>query len=226
MEQQLKTSSDIAARAPAPKGWLVRLGERWGYRLSPVNKRRLERFKAHRLGYRSFLIFATLFFVTLFAELIANDRPLLAYYKGELLTPVLVDYPEEKFGGFLAVTDYRAPDIQDEINANGRALGERRSSLGGRGKQRRGLGVDDLKIGVFCGRGVFRGRKLHHFAFGDCRGGVRHDPEHVHRADVDEHLECEAQQEIADKHARLVAPDHPRGLSAAPNIAIVHDVVV
>ncbi len=119
MDQQLKASPDVAPRAPLPRGWLERLGERWGYRLSPVNKRRLERFKAHKLGYRSFLIFSALFFVTLFAEFIANDRPLLAYYKGELLTPVLVDYPEEKFGGFLAVTDYRAPDIQDEINANG-----------------------------------------------------------------------------------------------------------
>jgi microcin C transport system permease protein len=40
-------------------------------------------------------------------------------YKGEILFPVLVDYPEEKFGGFLAVTDYRTPDIANEINANG-----------------------------------------------------------------------------------------------------------
>lgn len=87
--------------------------------LSPVNRRRLERFKAHKAGYRSFLIFATLFFVTLFAEFIANDRPLLVSYKGEILFPVLVDYPEEKFGGFLAVTDYKAPHIIEEINANG-----------------------------------------------------------------------------------------------------------
>lgn len=113
----IATGSDIAR--PAKASWLERLLARFGKRLSPVNKRRLERFKAHKLGYRSFLIFMTLFVITLFAELIANDRPLLAYYKGELLSPVLVDYPEEKFGGFLAVTDYRAPDIQDEINANG-----------------------------------------------------------------------------------------------------------
>ena len=54
-----------------------------------------------------------------FAEFIANDRPILVSYKGELLFPVLVDYPEEKFGGFLAVTDYRSPFVQDEIEANG-----------------------------------------------------------------------------------------------------------
>ena len=60
-----------------------------------------------------------LFGLSLVAELIANDRPILASYKGELLFPAFVDYPEEKFGGFLAVTDYRDPVIQDEIKANG-----------------------------------------------------------------------------------------------------------
>ncbi len=99
--------------------WRQRLKDRLGFNLSPVNRRRLERFKAHKLGYRSFQIFMALFLATLFAEFIANDRPLLAMYKGELLFPVLVDYPEEKFGGFLAVTDYRTPEIANEISANG-----------------------------------------------------------------------------------------------------------
>lgn len=89
------------------------------FHLSPVNRRRLARFKAHKLGYRSFLLFAGLFLISLFAEFIANDRPLIVSYKGEILFPVLVDYPEEKFGGFLAITDYRTPDIANEINANG-----------------------------------------------------------------------------------------------------------
>lgn len=60
-----------------------------------------------------------LFVLSLFAEFIANDKPVIASYKGEILFPVIVDYPEEKFGGFLAVTDYRSPFISDEINANG-----------------------------------------------------------------------------------------------------------
>ncbi|RUW65555.1 ABC transporter permease, partial [Mesorhizobium sp. M4B.F.Ca.ET.049.02.1.2] len=60
-----------------------------------------------------------LFVLSLFSELIANDKPIIASYKGEILFPVLVAYPEEKFGGFYAVTDYRDPVIQDEINANG-----------------------------------------------------------------------------------------------------------
>ena len=89
------------------------------FELSPINRRRWNNFVANKRGYWSFWIFLVLFLVTLFAELIANDRPLLVSYKGELLFPVLVDYPEEKFGGFLAVTDYRAPFVQDEIEANG-----------------------------------------------------------------------------------------------------------
>ena len=112
-----------APLAPKPKkrlsGIFQRAADHFGWRLSPVNQRRLERFKAHKLGYRSFLIFSGLFLLTLFAEFIANDRPLIASYKGEILFPVLVDYPEEKFGGFLAVTDYKTPDIHQEIESNG-----------------------------------------------------------------------------------------------------------
>ncbi|MDX5592042.1 ABC transporter permease [Pseudovibrio sp. SPO723] len=87
--------------------------------LSPINKRRLENFKKNKRGYWSFWIFAVLFVLTLFAELLANDKPILVSYKGELLAPIFVEYPEEKFGGFLAVTDYRDPFIQEEIEANG-----------------------------------------------------------------------------------------------------------
>ena len=95
------------------RGWL---------KLTPVNRRRLENFRANRRGYVSFWIFLTLFIVSLFAELIANDKPIVVSYKGELLFPVVVDYPEEKFGGFLAMTDYRDPFIQKEIAAHGWAI--------------------------------------------------------------------------------------------------------
>ncbi|MCO6051456.1 ABC transporter permease [Mesorhizobium sp. RP14(2022)] len=87
--------------------------------LSPLNKRRWQNFKANRRGYWSLWIFLVLFVLTCCSELIANDRPLIGMYKGELIVPVAVDYPEEKFGGFYAVTDYRDPVIQDEIEANG-----------------------------------------------------------------------------------------------------------
>jgi microcin C transport system permease protein len=88
-------------------------------KLSPLNQRRLKNFKANRRGYWSFWIFMVLFVLSLFAEFLANDRPIFAKYKGEWLFPVVVDYPEEKFGGFLAVTDYRDPVIAKEINENG-----------------------------------------------------------------------------------------------------------
>ncbi|MBB3952760.1 microcin C transport system permease protein [Aureimonas jatrophae] len=91
-------------------------------RLSPLNQRRWRNFKAHRRGWWSLWIFLALFVVTLGAEFVANDRPILVSYKGEYYTPVFRDYPEEVFGGFLPVTDYRDPFIQNEIAANGWAL--------------------------------------------------------------------------------------------------------
>ena len=103
----------MASKFPKPKR-LMKLG--------PMNRRRLDNFRRNRRGLWSFWIFMVLFVVSLFAELVANDRPLVAYYKGELLFPVLIDYPEEKFGGFLAETDYRDPVIADEIDAHGWAI--------------------------------------------------------------------------------------------------------
>lgn len=90
--------------------------------LSPLNQRRLSIFRSNRRGYWSFWILILLFFVTIFAEILANDKPILAFYKGEILVPVLVDYPEEKFGGFLATPDYRDAFIKQEIEANGWAI--------------------------------------------------------------------------------------------------------
>jgi len=100
--------TDTTPAAPPRKGLL-----------SPTNRRRWENFRANRRGYWSLWIFLVIFVLSLFAEFIANDRPILASYKGELLFPVVIDYPEEKFGGFLAETDYRSDFITDEIEANG-----------------------------------------------------------------------------------------------------------
>ena len=88
-------------------------------RLSPINRRRWENFRSNRRGYWSLWVFLVLFIASLGAELLANDRPILARYKGEFLAPMLVSYPESKFGGFLAVTDYRDPEIISEIENNG-----------------------------------------------------------------------------------------------------------
>lgn len=92
-------------------------------RLSQLDRRRLALFKANRRGYWSLWIFAVLFFVTLFAEFVSNDRPLLVSYKGHLYAPVFVDYPETTFGGeFPTTADYTDPFVKDLIAKNGWAL--------------------------------------------------------------------------------------------------------
>jgi microcin C transport system permease protein len=107
---------------PAGKQEGARGSWRRRFALSPLNRRRWQNFKSNRRGYWSLLIFLVLFVSTLFAEVIANDKPILVYYKGELLFPILVDYPESKFGGFLAVTDYKEKQTREEIGANGWAI--------------------------------------------------------------------------------------------------------
>jgi microcin C transport system permease protein len=87
--------------------------------LSPLNRRRLRNFRRNRRGFWAFWIFLVLFFASMGSEFICNDRPLFVDYKGEWLFPVFVDYPEDKFGGFEAVTVYRDPVIADEIEAHG-----------------------------------------------------------------------------------------------------------
>lgn len=78
---------------------------RW---LSPLNRRRIENFKANGRGYASFRILLVLLVVSFFAEFIANDRPILLSYQDDLYYPVLFDYPETEFGGdFETPTDYR-----------------------------------------------------------------------------------------------------------------------
>ena len=89
------------------------------YKFSPLAIRRIKNFRANKRGLWSLRIFSIIFIISMFAELFMNDRPLLMFYKGELLTPVFFDYPEEKFGGFLAKTDYRDPIISEEISDNG-----------------------------------------------------------------------------------------------------------
>ena len=85
-------------------------------RISPINRRRWRNFKANKRGYWSLWVFCALFFLSLFAEFIANDRPLVVTYKGDIYTPVFADYPETAFGGdFETATDYRDPFVQTLI---------------------------------------------------------------------------------------------------------------
>ncbi|MGQ0661983.1 MAG: ABC transporter permease [Pseudomonadota bacterium] len=89
-------------------------------RLSPINRRRLANFRANRRGFWSLWVFLALFLGTLFAELIANDRPLLVRYDGAFYVPALAAYPETEFGGeFETEADYRDPYVADQIRAQG-----------------------------------------------------------------------------------------------------------
>lgn len=92
----------------------------WKRRLTVINQRRLVNFTANRRGYWSLWIIAVLFLISLFAEFIANDRPLLVSYKGALYSPVLFDYPETTFGGVFETTaNYDDAFVRDAINADG-----------------------------------------------------------------------------------------------------------
>jgi microcin C transport system permease protein len=90
-------------------------------RLSPLNRRRLANFRANRRGVVSLWIFAILLFFTLFAEFIANDRPLLARVDGRILVPVLVEYAEEDVipDGLPTTADWHDPVFREEVEARG-----------------------------------------------------------------------------------------------------------
>jgi microcin C transport system permease protein len=87
---------------------------------SPLNKRRWQTFKANRRGYWSLWIFLVLFGLSLCAEFIANDKPILVEYEGELYFPIFQAYPETDFGGvFETEADYRDPVVQELITEKG-----------------------------------------------------------------------------------------------------------
>ncbi|MBI3433604.1 MAG: ABC transporter permease [Proteobacteria bacterium] len=104
-----------AVAAPDIAAATVAARQRW-YTLSPINARRLRSFQANRRGYWSFFVFMVLFVVSLMAEFIANDRPLLIRYEGKFYFPALVAYPETTFGGdFETAADYRDPFLKKLI---------------------------------------------------------------------------------------------------------------
>lgn len=92
----------------------------FGMTISPLNGRRLENFKKNRRGFWSFWIFLIVFFVSLSAEIVANDKPYLARFDGEFYFPALIAYPETVFGGdFPTEADYTDPFVKELIKKNG-----------------------------------------------------------------------------------------------------------
>jgi len=89
-------------------------------KLSPLNKRRLQNFKSNKRGFYSFWIFSFLFIVSIFADFIANDKPLLIKFDQEYYFPIINEYPETIFGGdFETETDYRDPYVIKLIEDKG-----------------------------------------------------------------------------------------------------------
>ncbi len=89
--------------------------------LSPLNQRRWRNFRSNRRAYWSLIVFSVLFGLSLFAELIANDKPILVSHKGALYTPIWSFYPETVFGGdFPTEAIYRDVEVQCLIVAAGR----------------------------------------------------------------------------------------------------------
>lgn len=88
--------------------------------LSPITQKRIAQFKANKRGYWSLWIFTTLFLVTLFAELVANDKPIFVWFDGAPYMPIVQNIPETSFGGdFETETEYRDEFVQDLINEKG-----------------------------------------------------------------------------------------------------------
>ncbi len=85
--------------------------------LSP-SRRAWQRFRRNRLGFSSLVLFCALVLVSLLAEVVSNDRPLLLKYEGSYYFPIVTVYPEKIFGGdFETATDYLDPFIQNKLTA-------------------------------------------------------------------------------------------------------------
>jgi microcin C transport system permease protein len=88
--------------------------------MRPINQRRLRQFLANRRGMVSLVVFGVLFTVSLFADVLANNRPILIRYDGHFYSPILRDYPETTFGGDLPTNAvYTDKEVQQAIEARG-----------------------------------------------------------------------------------------------------------
>ncbi|MFE1572523.1 ABC transporter permease [Comamonas odontotermitis] len=95
-----RVSTAAPGRSPAARAW--------------------RRFKSNKLGFYSLVVFVVLVVVSLFAEVISNDKPLVVRYEGHTYFPLAKDYPETTFGGdFHTTTDFLDPFIQQQLTKDG-----------------------------------------------------------------------------------------------------------
>ena len=88
--------------------------------LSPLNQRRWRNFKRNKRAFWSLIIFSVIFVITLCAEFVANDKPILVNYRGDFYAPIFNFYPETQFGGdFETEAIYRDPEVQCLITSGG-----------------------------------------------------------------------------------------------------------
>lgn len=91
--------------------------------MSPIAHERIQKFKKNKLGYLCFILFIILFVISLVAELIANDKPILVKYQQNYYMPVFKAYPETTFGGvFETEADYKDPVVKQLIDEKGWAI--------------------------------------------------------------------------------------------------------
>ncbi|WP_082176209.1 ABC transporter permease [Pseudaestuariivita atlantica] len=90
------------------------------FTLSPLNQRRWRNFRRNRRAYWSLIVFSILFVLSLFAEFLANDKPILIQYRGAYYTPIFNFYAETEFGGdFRTEAAYRDPEVKCLIRSGG-----------------------------------------------------------------------------------------------------------
>ena len=87
---------------------------------TPITKRRWRNFRANGRAFWSLIIFSVIFTLSLFAEFLANDKPIVVSYKGELHTPIFKFYPETRFGGdFKTEAAYKEIEVKCLILSGG-----------------------------------------------------------------------------------------------------------
>ncbi|PRX38376.1 microcin C transport system permease protein [Meinhardsimonia xiamenensis] len=108
-EKEIATPEEAATKPRLPVEAPPRGLSRF-FRLSPLNQRRWRNFRNNRRAYWSLIIFSILFGISLFAEFLANDRPILVQYRGQYYTPIFNFYPETAFGG-----DFQTEAVYSDI---------------------------------------------------------------------------------------------------------------